>query len=166
MQAAIDMHQTYVHQLVNPPSFPNIDFRVFCNPYPTFEDTNNLSLVSFVIYDGIGIVFTGDLESAGWMELLKNTAFREYLTKTNVFIASHHGRTTGYCADVFRYCKPDVVLISDKEIVHDTQEQDYSSHAKGILWNGGPDKRYVLTTRKDGMIMIKKDIGKGYFISV
>lgn len=166
MQTAINMHQEYVHPIANPPPFPNIDFQVFHNSYPTFEDTNNLSLVSFVLFDGMGIVFPGDLESAGWTELLKNPTFRAYLAKTNIFIASHHGRTTGYCPDVFRYCKPDIVLISDKEIVHDTQEQDYSAHATGLLWNGGPDKRFVLTTRKDGMITIKKTIGQGYNISV
>lgn len=34
------------------------------------------SLVSFVVYDGVGIVFTGDLETAGWTELLKSPTFR------------------------------------------------------------------------------------------
>ena len=166
MQAAIGLHQTYIHPIPDPPVFPNIDFRVFYNPYPTFEDTNNLSVVSFVIYDGLGIVFTGDLESAGWVELLKNSLFRAYLAKTRIFIASHHGRTTGYCPEVFNYCHPDIVLISDKEIVHGTQEQDYSVHASGIPWNGGPDKRYVLTTRNDGMILLSKSVGQGYHISV
>jgi beta-lactamase superfamily II metal-dependent hydrolase len=166
MQAVITMHQTYVHPVANPPLFPYIDFQTFCNPYPIFTDTNNLSLVSFIVYDNMGIVFTGDLEKAGWDELLKNSTFRAYLAKTNIFVASHHGRTPRYCADVFRYCHPEIVLISDKEIVHDTQEQDYSLHASGVLWNGGPEKRYVLTTRKDGMITIKKTTGAGYHITV
>lgn len=165
MQTAITMHQTYTHPIANPPPFPNIDFQIFCNSYPTFEDTNNLSLVSFVVYDGMGIVFPGDLESSGWTELLKDATFRSYLAKTNIFIASHHGRTTGYCSDVFQYCDPDIVLISDKEIIHETQEQDYSSHAKGIPWKGRPEKRYVLTTRKDGIITIEMTIGKGYYIT-
>jgi len=166
MQAAIAMHGTYIHQVVNPPPFPNIDFQTFWNPYPTFTDTNNLSLVSFVVYDGMSIIFPGDLEEAGWIELLKDASFRANLAKTNIFIASHHGRTTGYCAEVFKYCHPDIVLISDKEITHDTQEQDYSAHASGILWNQGPEKRFVLTTRKDGMITIKKAIGTEYHITV
>jgi beta-lactamase superfamily II metal-dependent hydrolase len=166
MQAAIAMHQTYVYPIQNPPSFPNIDFQTFWNPYPTFTDTNNLSLVSFVKYDGMGIIFPGDLEDAGWTELLKNSLFQSQLAETNIFIASHHGRTTGYCAEVFKHCNPDIVLISDKEIIHDTQEQDYSAHATGLLWNGGPEKRFVLTTRKDGMVTIKKSPGAGYHVSV
>jgi len=166
MQAAITMHDRYIHPIAIPPPFPNIDFQTFCNPYPSFTDTNNLSLVSFVVYDGMSIVFPGDLEKAGWDELLKNSTFRAYLARTNIFVASHHGRTTGYCVNVFTFCHPDIVLISDKEIVHDTQEQDYSAYASGILWNGGPDKRFVLTTRRDGMITIRKTIGTGYHITV
>ena len=166
MQSAIAMHGTYIHTCTNPPPFPNIDFTMFHNNYPTFTDTNNLSLVSFVVYDGIGIMFSGDMEIAGWTELLKNASFRAYLAKTNIFIASHHGRTSGYCADVFKYCHPDIVIISDKEIVHDTQQQDYSPHASGILWNGGPEKRYVLTTRKDGMITFTKTLGAAYHIRI
>jgi hypothetical protein len=34
-------------------------------PYPTFKDMNNLSLVTFLEYDGCGIVIPGDLERAG-----------------------------------------------------------------------------------------------------
>lgn len=166
MEKAIELHETYIYQCSTPPEFPNIDFKMFYNSYPSFIDMNNLSLVAFVVYDGMGIVFPGDLEKTGWAELLKDDSFRTYLEKTNIFIASHHGRTSGYCGDVFNYCHPDIVLISDKEIVYDTQKHDYSAHASGVLFNGGPEKRFVLTTRKDGMITIKKTVGTGYHITV
>lgn len=159
MLTTIDLHATFVHPVINPPVFPNIDFQPFCNSYPLFKDTNNLSLVAFVVYDNIGIIFPGDLETAGWRELLKDASFRAYLAKTTIFVASHHGRKTGYCAEVFEYCKPEIVIVSDKEKVHDTQEQDYSIHASGIPWNDGHEKRYVLTTRSDGAITITKEIG-------
>jgi len=166
MQSAIDLHATYVLPVAEPPIFPNIDFGLFFNSYPLFKDTNNLSLVVFIVYDGLGIVFPGDLETAGWKELLKDDSFRAYLAKTTIFIASHHGRTTGYCADVFRYCRPEIIIVSDKEKVYDTQEQDYSKHASGILWNGGPEKRYVLSTRADGMITITKEVGTACEIAI
>ncbi len=136
------------------------------NPYPRFEDTNNLSLVSFVNYDGMTVVFPGDLETAGWNALLADLSFRQHLARVNIFVASHHGRASGYCEEVFRYCRPDMVLISDKEIVHDSQENCYREHANGVTWNGGPDKRYVLTTRSDGDITINKNIGRGYDVSI
>jgi beta-lactamase superfamily II metal-dependent hydrolase len=166
MTAAIRLHERYIHPVPVPPPFPDIDFATFYNPYPLFTDTNNLSLVSFVVYDGVGIVFTGDLETAGWTELLKNPTFRNYLARTRIFIASHHGRTSGYCPEVFNFCKPEIIIISDKEIVHQTQEQDYSPHASGVLWNCGPGKRYVLTTRLDGKITITKSRGEGFRVTI
>jgi hypothetical protein len=74
--------------------------------------------------------------------------------------------TTGYCGEVFDYCSPSVVIISDKEIVHDTQKNVHGDHATGILWSGGPERRYVLTTRSDGMIAIKMNAAGGYHVTV
>ena len=139
--------------------FPNIDFKVFYNTYPLFTDTNNLSLVTFIHCDNFVIVFPGDLEKSGWQELLKNVSFRINLEKVNIFVASHHGRESGYYESVFKYCKPELVIISDKEIVHETQKQLYQRHAQGFPANNARTLRYVLTTRSDGMITISKMIG-------
>ena len=166
METAIEMHRDYIHPVQNPPPFPNIEYLTFHNTYPDFTDTNNLSVVSFIHYDGMGIISPGDLEKAGWLKLLELESFRNNLKKVNIFIASHHGREGGYCEEVFKYCSPDIIIISDKEITHETQENVYSKHANGIPWDGGPERRYVLTTRSDGMITIEKQVGKGYHISI
>lgn len=166
MEEAIEIHRSYVLPVQNPPLFPNIEFECFHNSYPIFTDTNNLSLVSFVHYDGMGVVFTGDLETAGWQNLLKEPSFCAHLRRVNVFIASHHGRVNGYCEDVFNYCSPEIVLISDKEIVHETQKLTYANKATGIPWNGGPERRFVFTTRSDGMITIAKTLGQGYHVTI
>lgn len=166
LEAAIDMAATYTLDVVDPPEYPSIEWAVFHNLYPTFEDTNNLSLVVFIHCDGMGIVFPGDLEKTGWKELVKNDSFREHLLRVNIFVASHHGRESGYSEEIFTYCKPDIILISDEEIKYDTQEVDYKKHAKGLPWNNSREKRYVLTTRSDGMITITKTIGQGYHISI
>ena len=164
MQATIDLHTDYIHPVTIPPVFPGIEMVQFNNTYPFFTDTNNLSLVSFVHYDGMGIALTGDMEKAGWQELLKNPDFCAHLRRVNIFVASHHGRESGYCEEVFRYCNPDIIIISDRNKIYETQEMDYARHARGVTWNGGPDKRYVLTTRCDGMITISKNTGAGYFV--
>lgn len=164
MKAAIGMHSSYNQPVTNPPHFPNIEFETFHNPYPHFTDTNNLSLVSFIHYDGMGIIFPGDLEKEGWERLLQNPSFCDHLRRTTIFIASHHGRINGYCAEVFNFCTPEIVIISDKEIVHETQKQRYGQHATGIPWDNG-QKRYVLTTRSDKTITIRKQIGQGGRVS-
>lgn len=147
-----------------PPEFPGVEYLTFNCIYPIFVDTNNLSLVSFIHYDDLGIVFPGDVEKTGWKELLKLKQFRDNLRRTNIFVASHHGRENGYCEEVFEYCKPEIVIISDKEIVHETQKTCYAKHASGVPWNGGPKRRYVLTTRSDGMITVTKVLGRNFDI--
>lgn len=166
LDSMIDMVATYTHPVPTPPEFPNIEWAVFHNDYPTFTDTNNLSLVTFIHFDGMGIVIPGDLEKAGWLALLKNASFRDHLARVTIFIASHHGRENGYCEEVFALCKPSIVIISDDEIQYDTQDVDYSKHAYGIPFNGSAEKRYVLTTRSDGMITIDKSVGSGFHITI
>jgi beta-lactamase superfamily II metal-dependent hydrolase len=162
----IDMAEKYTDPVTAPPVFPNTAFSCYYHDFPKFTDTNNLSVVTFVHYLDFTIVFTGDIEKAGWLEHLKNPSFTADLAKVKVFVASHHGRENGYCSEVFKFCNPDIVVISDKEIVHETQKQQYQKHASGITWNGGPGKRYVLTTRSDGMITITKTTGSGYHVRI
>jgi beta-lactamase superfamily II metal-dependent hydrolase len=126
----------------------------YWNEYPSFDDTNNLSLVTFVHGPEYSVIFPGDLECAGWRTLLTNADFRRELSRVGVFIASHHGRENGYCEEVFDYCRPQVVIISDEPMQYDTQEHCYTQHASGISWNGGREIRRVLTTRCDGDIRI------------
>lgn len=128
-----------------------------------FQDTNNLSVVTFVSYNGIGIMFPGDLECAGWQEFLKDPVFVSYLRRTNILIASHHGREGGYCKEVFDYCKPHTVIVSDKPVVHETQNHNlYSDHCSGL--NFGGKLRKVLTTRNDGKITIEIPANGNYTV--
>lgn len=134
-----------------------VNIRTFENPYPLFNDTNNLSTATFVSYAGFTILFPGDLEKEGWLTLLQNSIFLSYLAQTTVLVAPHHGRENGCCDEVFRYCKPQIVIISDKPKEHETQETTgwYNSKASGIPLLVSPyGTRSVLTTRKDGHMAI------------
>lgn len=165
MERLLVMHRTFIHTVPNPPIFQNVELRTYHNSYDEFQDTNNLSVVSFIKYDGLTIISPGDLEVAGWERLLQNEEFVQDLSDVNVFIASHHGRQSGYCREVFDSCSPHIVIISDKEILHETQKQNYAQHASGVPWNNSDEIRYVLTTRSDGNIFINKQIGSGYKIT-
>lgn len=128
----------------------------FWNPYPTFTDTNNLSLVVFIKYSNFKILFPGDLEKAGWRALLQRPDFCAELRGTDVLVASHHGRESGYCADIFNYFTPSAVVISDKPIEHETQQTvpDYRRvvRSQGVRVSTTMKDRHVLTTRRDGWI--------------
>lgn len=153
LHAALDLASRY-NAPVDFVDFAGVEFVTFRNEYPAFQDTNNLSLVSFVHHPNLSLVFPGDLERAGWQGLLRIEAFREQLARVRVFVASHHGRTNGYLPEVFNCCRPDIVVISDTAMQHDTQEHCYAQHAKGVRWDDGRT-RYVLTTRRDGHISIE-----------
>lgn len=135
----------------------------FFHPPTLFTDENSLSVVTFVHCQGVKIVFPGDLTRAAWLAFLRDASFRAWLATTNIFVASHHGRQDGYCAEVFRHCTPAVIIISDKSVMYDTQTVDYSQHATGIRWNQ-TDTRHCLTSRRDGKLTITPTLAGAFWI--
>ena len=140
----------------------------FFNPYPQFVKTNDLSLVVFIKYAGFKILFPGDLEGPGWRALLDRADFRAELMNTNILVASHHGRFSGFCEEAFNHFTPDAVVISDKPIMHETQRMvpDYRRLVsdQGVMVRTTSKRRHVLTTRRDGWIQFRVDGNGGYFI--
>ena len=71
-------------------------------------------------------------------------------------MASHHGRKNGCCEELFTHTalNPAIVVISDSGIEFATQETVawYRARVQGIMLNG--ENRHVLTTRRDGRILI------------
>lgn len=128
----------------------------FCNSYPTFTNTNDLSFAVFIKYSNFKILFPGDLEKAGWKALLQRADFRAELTGTDILVASHHGRESGYSEEIFNYFTPSAVVISDKPIEHETQLMvpDYRRVVRdqGVRVRTTMKDRHVLTTRRDGWI--------------
>lgn len=125
-------------------------------------DTNNLSQIIFIEHYGTAICISGDIEESGWKKLLEvEPSLKDWLKKTNIFIASHHGRKNGYCSDIFLHCTPECIIISDKGIIHDTQRNMCSIYGNcisgnGVIFNGDViQKRRVLTTRDDGHIWVQ-----------
>lgn len=135
------------------PVYQGLKRTQFWNTYPAFDDENNLSLVLHMECNGVGVLFPGDMEKAGWLKLLEREDFRNALRNTKVLVASHHGRESGCCEEVFEYCKPFYTVISDKGYMHNTQETVpfYRANSQGGPFRNG-EKRHVLTTRNDGRI--------------
>ena len=139
-------------------------FWVPYHPQGKVQGTNNLSVVTFLSCSDLHMIFPGDVESPGWEVLLQNNSFLAHLKSVNIFVASHHGRLPGYHPEVFANgrCEPVLAVISDKSIVHGTQENAasrYGRHVRGMSINAR--QRSVLTTRDDGDITFEVLPGHG-----
>jgi beta-lactamase superfamily II metal-dependent hydrolase len=156
LAAAIELHSSYTAPLSTPLYLGGTVLTHYWNPYPAFEDTNNLSYLTFIDYGDLRILVPGDMEKTGWRALLLRASFLADLRRTTIFVASHHGRDSGYCKEVFDYCRPAITIISDDEIQYDSQEHCYGTHSTGLAWSDGSTRR-VLTTRSDGHITITKN---------
>ncbi|MFZ3352186.1 MAG: hypothetical protein WA268_15090 [Xanthobacteraceae bacterium] len=117
--------------------------------------TNDLSLAVIAQFGAFKIVFAGDLEVAGWRRLLTISAFRQDVQGATVFVASHHGRESGCCTELFELLRPQLVIISDDERQYDSQDTDdwYRTRCTGAVFTTN-ERRYVATTRKDGSMRI------------
>jgi beta-lactamase superfamily II metal-dependent hydrolase len=142
--------------LVTGPDLGTVSAKAYWNKYPYFDDENNLSLVTFVEWAGFRMVFGGDLEKAGWKNLLSSEEFRDELRTIDVFVASHHGRESGCCDEVFKICRPQIVVMSDRDRLFETQNTSSWYHARcsGIYDTTAQEQRHVYTTRCDGALRI------------
>lgn len=157
MQELLNMIDNYTSPVSAEQLEPaGVRVRTFWNDYPDFTDTNNLSLLIFLVIRDMTVVLPGDLERAGWLALLQNPDVCDLLRRVDIFVASHHGRETGYCREVFYYCKPSLIVMSDGPVEYDTQRMAaaYAQHARGSWFNGasGREWRKVVTTRRDGHV--------------
>ena len=136
------------------------------------SNINNHSGVVVFSYCESKVIIPGDNEPPSWALLQEQEHFQSTVINADIFMASHHGRKSGYNSELFQLFKPSLCVISDSR-VQDTDAADrYSHHAKG--WkvhrrgDGESEKRYCITTRNDGFVDIQ--IGKNFdgnnFLSV
>jgi beta-lactamase superfamily II metal-dependent hydrolase len=166
-------HYLHLHQTYNGPvpkafhqNMGGASVTAFCNAFPAFRDTNNLSMAVFVKRGTFKMLFPGDLESDGWDALLRRQDFQQELAGTRVLMASHHGRLSGFSANLFKHIKPSAIVISDKSIAHTTQEVDYRTVVQdgGVHVRSQMRTRHVLTTRRDGDILFTVQPDGGFDI--
>lgn len=115
----------------------------------TQHSLNNSSLVTVLTYTApiIGttwkVVISGDNETAGWFELLKNSKFRDAIAGADFFVTSHHGHASGFCKELFDVMGQPLLNISS-ERSGDKSVFDYGPYAKGIEV-GGRTRSHVVT---------------------
>jgi competence protein ComEC len=146
------------HELVgNPIVSGGVSNSVFASHTCGTSNINNHSGVTVFEYHGATVIIPGDNEPVSWKELLKQPNFVSVMNKANIFMASHHGRASGYCSDIFQK-KPNLCIVSDGKVLDTDARDRYTYHATGLKVNTHDifkaDDRYCLTTRKDGFVDI------------
>jgi beta-lactamase superfamily II metal-dependent hydrolase len=158
-----DIMDTYTADVTdyNPP-FTKHCYYLEKSDFPdTAVDTNKLSQLVFITYNGTRICIPGDLTSPAWEKHLLNKNVQILLGGIDILVAPHHGREDGYNEKIFEHCTPECIILSDTYIKHDTQQgmtQLYASKTKGdgIMFNGNSQNlRKTLTTRSDGHLWIR-----------
>lgn len=125
---------------------------------------NNSSIIRYVKYNGIRILFAGDLETAGWDWLAKNNASFKTLMKDglDVLVAPHHGHDSGFPKALFNLTGnvKTIILSKDSEATKEGTDvyTGYSNYADGVRYYNANDKGTyfgkVLTTRSNGNIYL------------
>jgi competence protein ComEC len=141
-------------------NFGNVKVKSFQQSDSGTSNINNYSIVSFLKFGSDTVLIPGDIEDKGWEELMENPNFKNWLRKTTILVASHHGREAGYYRHIFSYFTPKVVIISDARFGPNSQTSKYTSKVpKPIkVYKSKTDQkkeRKVLSTRSNGAINLK-----------
>lgn len=128
---------------------------------------NNSSIIRYIKYKGVSILFTGDMESAGWEWLTShNMEFVKLMEQgLDILIAPHHGHSSGFPSELFKLTGNVKVIILSKDSESAKENSDvysgYSNYAEGVNYLNFSDNRIykakVLTTRSNGSIYIVID---------
>jgi len=145
-----------------PGYYGDVGIKIY-SPIPPVKKSykeNEHSLVSFLVYKGCKILLSGDNGPSSWQYLLDNHYFRDDLRNVDIFLASHHGRKSGFYDQIFKFFTPKLTIISDGHSQETSITDIYNSHTEGWYIQNQKKERKCLTTRYDGAIVLK--IGNKY----
>lgn len=133
------------------------------------EDLNTFSPLIVLRYAGRKIILTGDNNKKilkDWVA--KAPTMCNAIKDCDILLAPHHGRDSDFCKEFFDVANPKLTIVSDKPKEHNTQELTSTNYkGRGFLVDG--EERFVITTRKDGNIVLtisengELHINKGVF---
>lgn len=167
IQKYLDINDRYNEPLSeeNDPKLPSnnggVDIRFFVSRSCSTSNLNNHSVVTVISYETCRVLIPGDNESASWHELLKRDDFLKAISGTDILVAPHHGRDSGFCSELFNYFEPKLTVISDGRFGDTSATSRYDQVTQGWTVHNrkGQDiERKCVTTRADGVINI--DIGR------
>jgi len=164
------LDRVYIHPVVHQPIW-HMRYQIFAltpaearlaDPQ---RELNNASQVVLVEYAGRRILFGGDMEEAGWIQLLLKEDFRLAISRgVDVFVASHHGHRSGFCDFLYQFMGRPLLHVASLDRGN---EHLHPAYATPVLSRGFPanwwhhqhniyfqESRYLLTTRTDGHVKL------------
>jgi len=122
------------------------------------SNLNNHSIVTVISHAQSKMIVPGDNEPASWDELLQRNDFLSAIKGTDILVASHHGRESGFSSALFEHIKPYLTIVSDGRFCDTSATDRYAQKTRG--WtvhkrSGGKEERKCVTTRSDGVIVVK-----------
>ena len=110
------------------PPIPNLE--------GTSDDENNNGIIFSIVTGNAKVVLTGDTEQEQW-----SAVDLRLLAKPSVFLASHHGRQSGFSAEAMAVIQPQHIIISDGEPAETDVTEEYRKIAP------------VSTTRENSIVV-------------
>lgn len=102
----------------------------------TVDDVNNNGIILSVITGNSHVLITGDTQEEQWSEIDVKS-----LSGVSVFLASHHGRESGFSDRILRAARPQHIVISDGEPADTDATEKYRRYAQ------------VSTTRENNVVI-------------
>ena len=122
------------------------------------SNLNNQSIVTVIYYAQSKLIIPGDNEPSSWDELLSRQDFLSAIKGTDILVAPHHGRKSGFSSTLFDHISPKLTIISDGRFCDTSATNTYSQKMQGWLVHkrsGGQEVRKCVTTRNDGVIVVE-----------
>ena len=119
---------------------------------------NNHSIITTIEYGDKKIVIPGDNEVESLTELMKDTDFSEAIEDSDILLAPHHGRESGFHKEFVETVNPKLTIISDGIKGETSANEKYSKLSSGhdVLKKSCKTsiKRKTLSTNHDGRIKV------------
>ncbi|WP_317176136.1 MBL fold metallo-hydrolase [Halomontanus rarus] len=134
----------------------------------TFDQLNNLSVITVIERHGFKLVTAGDILEDGIETAMDDGKIMDAVEDAHVLVAPHHGRKSSYVGEFVDQIDPEIVLISDKAD-NGNNASGYYTKPDGISVLDEPDDEFcdrtVLTTRKDGRLRVRANHEDDWLVS-
>lgn len=138
-------------------NYGNMAISVFHSTSCPHDNFNNHSVLTVIEFANLKVVISGDNEKGSYEELLINEEFKKAIKDSDILLAPHHGRDSGFNLDFINLVNPRLTVVSDGRFCDTSANGRYSAKSRG--WkvhksDGTSSERKCLTTNSDGEVYI------------